>query len=819
MPFGRVYNVLSGDSLVLVPSKGAIGPSPPKERVISLAFLSAPRARRDTAEPFAIECREELRKRCIGKQVKFEVIYSAGNREFCQVWLSPEVDAAMELLHAGYAKIHTSVRENQQNDLYHAYVAAEQEAKEAHAGMWGAQPLQLLTQAPDATPLIGKTVNAVPVFVMNGSFLRIQMSGTDGVYTTPATLAGVACPSVPKDDEPEDAMAVAAKIFTESHVLGRDVDFQVTSVDRNGGLIGVLSFAGHCLNKELLALGYGTLAEWSARSYPGLHEFRAAEKAAQAARKNIWASHEPAPSSLQGSGIPSYFEGTVVKVASPTSLVLSGAGVPPDFKLVISSVKGPAGWRMDQNAFKPEPWAWEAREVLRSHVGKKCKVTVDYMRTVTRNEKEEQIVYGTVKCGKHNLAEQLVKRGLAIPVYYRNSTDERSPEYDNLLEAERRAKTNKAGRHSGKEAPVHFINNLSSTPARVKEMVGILHRDVRHPAIVEHVIGADRYRLFIPSASAMVVAALNGVRAPSTKDREPYSKEAHQFATETLLMRDVEVTIRDTDPRGTLLVALHLNDEDFATTLISKGLAKCRGRGATNAQHQAEEDAMAARVGLFAIETAPVAKKEATASMRHDQVILTHVVEEDPATVYLRPVGAAPAQDGNHIHPLTEKPRKNAVVAAKVNGSWLRMSVTAVRGDEVEGELLDVGKVDTFPVSALGSLPAAAASKPRMARRTRLAFTIAAPDQHDEAFEALLDVALDAEFRADVVDGATPEALLYNNDGQCLNEYMVGEGLLVFTDGPKSMEHARDVLKQLTADAKGDRRGIWRFGDWVDFEE
>ncbi len=820
--FGKVFNVLSGDTLVVVPSKYT-GPHAPKERVISIANLSAPRIRRaDDAEPFAYECRDALRKLCIGKTVKFDVLYKAGasNREYCRVWLSSELDAAVALLKEGYATLRTNIRDADKDAHYVNYVAAETKAKEDKVGMWAGNPITLLPDAPiDVSSLIGQTVKVVVTHSMNGAYWRGAVTFPEGVWSTPISLAGVSCPPTPKEDEPADPIATAAKAYVDIHCLCHDVDLEVTSIDKHGHLVGIAKIGGLTINRELLAHGLGTLVEWSARSLPCLADFRAAQTAAQAAKKNVWKDHVPGPSSLQGSGLPKYVEGRIVKVLSPSSLVVDGPGLPPNFKVVISSIKTPPGWRAGRttkDTIRPESWAWECREVLRSHVGKAAWIEIDYTRTVERDGVEDKIVYASIRVGKHNLAEQLVKRGLATPMYYRDSSDERAAEYDQLLEAERRAKANKAGQHGG-EGPAHFINDVSSSPARVKQLLGML-RSGDVPAVVEHVIAPERYRLFVPSASVFVVAALSGVRSPSVRAKEPFAEEALLFSTTRLTQRDVTITVKDVDPKGTLIIALKHHDADFGETLLREGLAETRERGASNALHAAEKEAADAKKGVHSI-----AKPEApveTSRLTNITMVATHVNPANAAEVWVAPEGAAIKVDPTTVTPLHTRPNRGDTIAAKhPTRGWVRAKVTKSTRDAIEVDYIDLGGSGSVELADLGTLSASIANGRRLARVVRLACCKQAPGMAADTVADVEDMILDAAFRYELTDGAVPMAMVYNADDQCLNEYLLEEGIMVYDRAPAAMKAADSSMSKAGESAKKARLGIWSVGDWVDFDE
>jgi len=95
----------------------------------------------------------------------------------------------------------------------------------------------------------------------------------------------------------------------------------------------------------------------------------------------------------------------------------------------------------------------EGKEFLRSKIiGKKVKVVLDYHGQLpTANQKMEKRAFYSVFLDKTNIAMLLVERGLAYVVSHRQN-ESRSPDYDTLLLAERKAVKKGKGVY-GKEAP------------------------------------------------------------------------------------------------------------------------------------------------------------------------------------------------------------------------------------------------------------------------------------------------------------------------------------------------------------------------------
>jgi len=134
-----VKSVISGDSLIL---RGRPGPQgqPPKERVLHLADVTAPRLGSSTREdePWAFESREFLRAFTVGKEISFTSTHSLPSSDDVPRDLGNAeigvVDLASELLRNGWAKLKEIKREPTDEDLRKREL--ENEAKASGKGLW-----------------------------------------------------------------------------------------------------------------------------------------------------------------------------------------------------------------------------------------------------------------------------------------------------------------------------------------------------------------------------------------------------------------------------------------------------------------------------------------------------------------------------------------------------------------------------------------------------------------------------------------------------------------------------------------------------------
>ena len=322
-----------------------------------------------------------------------------------------------------------------------------------------------------------------------------------------------------------------------------------------------------------------------------------AERMAKEKRLRIWKDYTAPQRSVAASGTSAEFVGKVSEIISGDFLVIKDFAVPPvEHRVALSSIKAPKLGRRDE---KDEPFAWEAREFLRSRlIGRKVNVGIDYMRALPNSATgETERIFGSVlENGVNNVAIALVANGLATVMKHRQDDQDRSLYYDDLIQAEAAAARDKKGLHGDKKPPAHNINDVSqaSALAQAKQMFGFVQRAGVMKGVVQHVVNGARYKVLIPSQTCIITLALAGVRCPQTgrKDGEPgdpYGEEAYMFARDRCLQHDVEVEVLAQDKVGAMIGRMKVHGQCMATTLLKEGYARLSGRDATNDMETAEE--------------------------------------------------------------------------------------------------------------------------------------------------------------------------------------------------------------------------------------
>jgi staphylococcal nuclease domain-containing protein 1 len=310
---GIVVEVVSGDGLVIKDASCGT------ERRVTLSSIRAPRmaTRERAADPWAVEAKEFLRQRLIGKEVSVSLEYTrkvpfAGEERvmsFGTVTVSekrPEKhndseiakvnNVAELLLVRGLAQVVRHKSEEERSAHYEDLVNAEEAGKKGKKGVWSSK--EPSTQrvndvsgqgaAPRARqhlPFLQRAgkLTGVCEAVLGGSRVKIHVP-KEGV-TLAFSPSGVRCPG---RDEP---LAAEAMAFTRARVLQRDVQIEVEGVDKAGTFLGSLRVPQG--NKAPLDLGVALLEAGLARLQTygrssEVTELVEAQDKARNARRGLW---------------------------------------------------------------------------------------------------------------------------------------------------------------------------------------------------------------------------------------------------------------------------------------------------------------------------------------------------------------------------------------------------------------------------------------------------------------------------------------------------------------------------------------------------
>jgi staphylococcal nuclease domain-containing protein 1 len=522
---------------------------------------------------------------------------------------------------------------------------------------------------------------------------------------------------------------------------------------------------------------------------------------------------------------------------------------------------------------KQAPFAAEAKEYLRKRViAKHVMVTVNGKKPANEGYEEREVA--TVVQGNTNVGLALVEAGYASVIRHRMDDDDRSPDYDSLLAAEADAQKEARGMWSPKPPKSKQLVDYSENVQKAKLEVGVLQRSKRIPAVVDFVKSGSRFTVLVPRENAKLTLVLSGIRAPRSARGpgdagEPFGQEAHDLANRRCMQRDVEIDVETIDKVGGFIGSLYVGKENFTKILLEEGFATVHAYSAEQSGHAneyfaAEERAKEARKGLWhdwdpSKEAAAAEESEAangtgnesepaiTQRRKDYRDVMVTFVDPTNGRLKLQQIGAGTsaltelmsAFRSFHINkandtPLAGPPKAGDWVAAQFSedGDWYRAKVRRNDREKQEAEVVyvDFGNSESLPWSSLRPLTQPQFSNQKLRPQAidavlSLAQFPTSPDYLEDAVAFVGDQTFDRQLVANVdnveSDGTLHVTLLdpavSKSLDQSINADIIHEGMAMVPRKLKAWERASaetlDNLRELEAEAKAERRGMWEYGD------
>lgn len=261
----KVKQVLSGDTLVLQTLSGNA------ERLLALAYVDAPRLKRDGDEPHAFKSREFLLKSLAGQQVSFKVLYTTpGGREYGIVWTNDECYYPHENLCEGWV----TVRENagrkdgsEEEALVNEFRALQQRAQNDRLGIYSGEDGTIecvndINPAQFIKEFKGKTIQSQVEKVLTGDRLIIRMWTSEKKhYEVMVLLAGVQAPKTERKNQdtqevlPAEQYGNEAREYVEDRLLQRRVKVKVVGMSPQNQVIGIVQHPVHDIGILLVGVG------------------------------------------------------------------------------------------------------------------------------------------------------------------------------------------------------------------------------------------------------------------------------------------------------------------------------------------------------------------------------------------------------------------------------------------------------------------------------------------------------------------------------------------------------------------------------------
>ncbi|KAL9130145.1 MAG: hypothetical protein Q9217_001580 [Psora testacea] len=746
----KVKSVLSGDTLVLTSIN-----NPDQERILSLAFVSAPRLRREGDEPYAFHSRDFLRRMTVGKVIQFTILYSiptGAKRDYGRVYLQSGETLPDTAISEGLVKLRDDAgRKDDSEDsreLLDNLQKLEERARSASKGLWSSSGgnIQTLYEVPDPKAFVdtwkGKPLDSIveKVFAGDRMIVRMMLSPTEHVQTM-VVVAGIKAPATkrtnPSDgkEQPAEPLGHESYQFVETRLMQRTIKVDVLGTTPQGGLVCSVVHPNGSIAEFLLKAGLARCNDFHSSLLGGdMAALRKAEKQARDARIGIFKGLAQ-PKASAGET-----DATIIRVQTADTVYLKDKSG-EEKRVSLSSIRQPK-----PTDPKQAPFSADAKELLRKKlIGKHVKVVTDGKKEANEGYEARDVV--TIMLNDKNVALQLVEAGYASVIRHRQDDQDRSPAYDDLLAAEATAQAEQRGMWSPKPPAAKTYQDYSETLQKAKIQSSVLQRQKKIPAIVDYVKGGSRFTLLIPRENAKLTFVLSGIRAPrsarsANEKSEPFGQEAHDFANRRCMQREVEIEVEGIDKVGGFIGALYVNRENFAKLLLEEGLASVHAYSAeqsvnANELFAAEDRAKSAKKGMWhdydpsitdGLEDLSLAEPTtngndaAPEKKDYRDVQVTHI---DPATMHLKLQMIGTSTSGaltglmsvfaaHHRSPpssemsLPGPPKAGDYVSARFSedGEWYRARIRRNDREAKKADVLfiDYGNSETLPWSELRPL-------------------------------------------------------------------------------------------------------------------
>lgn len=762
----KVKNVLSGDTVVLVPTKTAQFPIP--ERILTLQYV-----RGDT-----FEAKEYLRQLMIGKEVKFEVGFKVPTtgKEFGDI-LSPIFSSLIEhLLEKGLVKLNDNIRADTDDvaERVEDLKVLEAQAKQKQVGIWAPKFAD-----PELVPLtediISKSQNtpltAIVERVISGDrvIARIFVSKQKHAEL-PLILAGI---KAPRTDEVGTSQKVAqqAKQYVEDRLLTSKVNVKVKIIGENLNGVPLAIFehpTGNNIHEKLLESGFAEIVDWQSSLIGSaiMSQLRKAEQTAKALGKGVFeslAGTKPAAGVAKlaissktlrpGLTVENVTISKIINVDSYNVRLPSGE----EITVQLASLRGPRpnDTTVTTNKNYQQALVQMAREFVRNvAIGKSATMYIDVFREANKEYGLDARFLVSLKLGDKDLSESIVSNGFATVIKHNKQTaNERAINWDRLVEIEEEQK--KLGKKgvffSGSDISKILtigtrVVNASDNYGKAKAFFNGFSKKGRMSGYyVEYVSSVNKLKLYNPKEGTKLSLILGGL----ANEKSLNNTEGLEYLNRKYLQRNVEFEIYDSDKIGSFVGNLYANAQAIKTVqeeLLENGLTTTYSL-AINANRRssellaAEEAGKVARKGIWKNFNASEAQRDVdTAASQLAKTNLNakpqffdiEIVDIDPSGVlsyhitdkdisatftkfkeefkafHLQNASASTTSVDLPVN-LTAPPKKNELVSAKFseNGKYYRARVLNFDRSTQNFEVkhVDFGNIDRVPLSSLRVLP------------------------------------------------------------------------------------------------------------------
>lgn len=630
----RVKNVLSADTVVLVPPRTTAVPAP--ERILTLSHV----------QPVpTFEAKEFVRHLLIGKEVRFSVSYKHPNgKEFGDI-LTPICDSLTEyLVEKGVVEVKDHGEESDFVDgLRQLAIGAKSGANGPNSRASGAElvPLDDKIIANSVT----RPIDTVVERVISGDRLmvRLLVSKRQHVatavllagYKSPRTDAAEGAGPDSAQSQVDAAVASRAKQYVEDKLLIRDhVKVKIIGESQTGVPIVVVEHpSGNNLHEKMVENGYGTVVDWQSTMVGSgeMGKLRRAEAVAREMGRGVHSTGAgasagasgpnsstsgPSASTTAGAGArvttktlrPGLtFSGTITRILQADTLVIRLPGssdAVEEVTVQLASVRAPkpSDTTVTSNKAYAQALANTAREFVRAQaIGKTATVYVDGFRPPNADLGLAGRFLISATISGTDLSELVVQNGWAGVIKHSRATSaERALNWDRLVDLEARASQAGKGIHAKDVAKVLTVGtrtvDASENNARARSFLSQFRKRTTGYH-VDFVPALNRLKLYNPKEGMKLTLVLGGL----ANEKTPFGDQAVTWMNGKILQRNVEFEVWDVDKMGGFIGNLYRGrDGTVQGYLVGQGWVATGPRGTSDELERAEAVAKENKKGLWA---------------------------------------------------------------------------------------------------------------------------------------------------------------------------------------------------------------------------
>ncbi|KAI1172840.1 tudor domain-containing protein [Nemania sp. FL0916] len=720
----------------------------------------------------------------------------------------------------------------------------------------------------------GKSVDGLVERVLSGDRCLVRLKLSDKTHLqVMALIAGIRAPSTERvnqstgQTQPAEEFGNEARNFVEQRLLQRNVKVELVGTSQQGQLIASLLHPRGSIAEFLLAAGLARCNDFHSTMLGSkMAALREAEKKAQAGKLCLHKGHV---AKAAGSGTSDMIVSKVF--SADTIFVRTKTG--DEKRISLSSVRGPRAGEPSEAPFRDEAKEYLRKKLIGKHV----KVSVDGSKpaseefaardVATVTEKGKNINLALVQDGWTSVIRHRKDDTDRAPNY-----DELLAAQEQAKEQKKgmwSGKASKAKTYTDASESVQRAKIQLSTLSRQKKVPGIVDF-CKAGSRFTILIPREGVKI------TMVLAGVRAPRAPRSggEGGEPFGQEALELANRRCNQRDCEIDVHDIDKVGGFIGDLYINRESFAKTLVEEGLAQVHQYSAEKAGNAtellaAEQKAKEGRKGLWHDwdpsqeeagdeEAGPVetsTESEATDKKASDyrEVIVTNIDANGRLKIQEVGKGSSALEammnefkrfhlDSKNAKPLGNPPKTGEYVAAKftADGQWYRARVRSNDRNAKVSEVvyIDYGNSEQIPWADLRSLdqPQFTVQKLKGQAIDAVLSFIQLPTATDYFRDA-------TDYIAEATDGRNMVAsfdfvdakeglsyiTLFDADessgdasstfADSVNKDVVAKGYAMVPTKLKAWERGRaseqvlKILREVEAQAKEGRHGMWQYGD------